>query len=107
MKQLPPPRIWNARVYAKAPRRVYSKPAGTRLQLSGQWLSTAGFTPGDAYRVRRMAAGLRVEIAEGDATVTASHGEAKLYIPADALPDAKQLEVLRVAPGKLLVRPAR
>lgn len=100
-------RVWNAATYAKAPRRAYSKPTGTRLQLSGQWLTDSGFKPGDTYTVKAKAAGLRVEVAQGNATVTASHGEAKLYVAAEALPMADRLEVLRVAPGKLLVRPAR
>lgn len=103
-----PSRVWNARTYAQAPRRAYPKPTGNRLQLSGQWLTDAGFQPGAAYSVRPMSAGIRVEVGSAGATVTASHGAAKLYVPAELLAaDAKStVEVLQVAPGKLLVRVA-
>ncbi len=55
-----------------------------------------------------MSAGIRVEVGSAGATVTASHGAAKLYVPAELLAaDAKStVEVLQVAPGKLLVRVA-
>lgn len=102
-------RVWNASAYAKAPRRVYPKPAG-RLQLSGRWLTDAGFQPGAAYSVRAMRAGIRVEVDTAGATTTSSHGAAKVYVPADLLPmfaHDKKVEVLAVAPGKLLVRAAR
>lgn len=96
-------RVWNAKSYAKAPRRTYPKPKGSRLQLSGQWLSDAGFLPGGAYTIRSMSAGIRVETSATGATITASHEAAKLYVPADLL-KAETIEVLQVAPGKLLVR---
>lgn len=99
-------RVWNARAYAKAPRRTYPTPNGRRLQLSGQWLSDAGFQPGDYYTIRNMAAGIRVERGSTGALVTESHGAAKLYVPAELLAKT-EVEVLQVAPGKLLVREAR
>lgn len=99
-------RVWNAKTYAKSPRRLYSKPAGRRLQLSGQWLTQAGFHPGECYSVRPMSAGVRIEASQFGGTVTESHGEAKLYVPAELFANTT-IEVLQVAPGKLLVREER
>ena len=106
MKKNTAARVWNARTYAKAPRRTYPAPTGRRLQLSGQWLTDAGFEPGDNYTVRAMAAGIRVERGDSGALVTESHGAAKLYVPAELLAKTN-VEVLQVAPGKLLVREVR
>lgn len=98
-------KVWNASAYAKAPRREYPVPAGRRLQLSGQWLSDAGFAAGGTYGVRKMKNGLRVVAGEGGAAITASHGNAKVYVAAELLPENGQVEVLAVAKGKLFIRP--
>lgn len=97
--------VGNARA-SKTMRRAYAVPAGGRLQLSGQWLTNAGFVVGDTYAVRKVKTGLRVTAGKAGATITASHGQAKVYVPAELLPETGHVEVRMAGNGKLTIRQA-